>query len=276
MGDKKSYYRKLVPLCLILTASVIFATVQIAAAENLTVAGTGDSQELLRILARDFEKTNPGRVIHIPDTTGSVGGIKSLKEDAVKLARTARPLKTEERPGLMEFLFARAPIVFSVHLGLNSIKDITTEQILGIYSGKYTNWKQLGHQDHKIYVIDREVGDSSRIVLERKMAGFKSLTSVGFIAFNTQQAVSFVEEHEFTIGFLPNPSIIHKTILPLSVDGVAPTAANIISGKYKYFVPLFIVSKGPPEGLAKTFIDYLYSPEAQKIMEVNGVVPMAR
>ncbi len=261
---------------LVLTVIIFLAAVQVASAEKLTIAGTGDSQELLRLLAKDFEAGNPGTIIDIPDTTGTVGGLKSLREDSVKLARTARPLKQNEQPGLIEFLFARAPIVFSVHPSLAELKNITTEQFLGIYSGQYTNWKQLGQQDHKIYVVDREGGDSSRIVLEREMPGFKQLTSVGYIAFNTQQAVSYVEDHEFTIGFLPNPSIVNKKIAVIAIDGVQPDAANINSGKYKYVVPLYLVSKGQPEGLASKFIEYIYSPGARKILEENGVVPSDR
>lgn len=276
MRYKISSYFMAINIKWFLTISVLFGFVQVALAEDLTIAGTGDSQELLRILAKDFEANHPGNMIHIPDTTGSVGGIKSLREGTVRLARTARPLKETEQPGLIEFLFARAPIVFSVNPNLEQVKNITTAQILGIYSGKYSNWKQLGQQDHKIYVVDREAGDSSRIVLEREMAGFKSLTSVGFIAFNTQQAVSYVEDHKFTIGFLPNPSIVTRNIFTIAIDGVTPDAENINSKKYKYIVPLFLVSKGQPEGLAKQFLDYIYSPDARKIMEANGVVPADR
>lgn len=246
----------------------------LSAEQRLVIAGTGDSQELLRVLGIEFSKANPGNLIVIPDTIGSLGGIKSLKEGKVKLARTARPLKDNERPGLTEILFARTPIVFTVHPSLREIDNLTHEQVLGIYSGKYRNWSDLGGPDHKIYIVDREAGDSARIILEKHMPGFKNIQTIGIMKYNTQDAVQSIEDHKFTLGYLPMAPIIGRNLKPLSLDGVAPSLKNIAQGTYKYAIPFYLVSKGKPEGLSKRFLDYLFTARARDLMIKRGVMPV--
>lgn len=253
---------------------MMMGSLEILAGQKLVIAGTGDSQELLRVLGKKFEKLNPEMEIEIPDSVGTLGGIRALKKGAVKLARTARPLKLREKHGLSEKLFARSAIVFAVHPSLYKVDNLTTEQVLGIYSGKYRNWSDVGGPQHKIYVVDREAGDSTRIVLEKLFSGFNKIKSVAIIKYTTQDAVDAVENHNFTIGFFPTAPIVDRALISLSLDGIAPDSKNIKQGKYRYFVPFYIVSKGELTGIAKQFVDYLYSEKARNIMKEKGVVPV--
>lgn len=244
--------------------------------QKIVIAGTGDSQELLRVIARAFEKKLEGGKIEVPDSVGSSGGIRAVINDEADIARVARALKKDEQQaGLNYLLFAEAPVVFAVHPDVTGIDNITTEEIIKIYSGQVKNWNVLGYQVGKIYPINRESGDSCLKVLLAKVPGFADIPDpIGKIFYSTQEAVDAIAEHKQTIGFLPLPSTIDKNIRILKVDGVYPSVENVQSGKYNLAVPLAAVYKKEPRGLAKKFIEFLFSPEAKEIITAAGSVPV--
>ena len=262
-----------IPMAILAEASTVIKGLT---GQKIVIAGTGDSQELLRTLAGILEDRLGGGKVEVPDSIGSSGGIRALINNEVDIARVARPLKKEEQDaGLNYRLFAEAPVVFAVHPDVIGIENITTEEIIKIYSGQLRNWNEFGYQVGKIYPINRESGDSCLKVLLAKVPGFADISEpVGKIFYSTQDAVDAISEHEQTIGFLPLPSTIGTNIRVLKVDGIYPSVENVQSGKYKLAVPLAVVCKGKPKGLAKEFVDFLYSQEAQKIIIASGSVPV--
>ena len=162
-----------------LVLAVFFYSAVVAnAQETLVIAGTGDSQALLRNLGAIFEKSHPDVTIEVPNSIGSGGGIKAVGRGEAGLGRTARALKEKEKPGLTDVAFARSPVVFATNTSVHEVLDLSREQILAIYSGKINNWKEVGGPDGKIYPLSREEGDSSRETIDKNLAGFKELTLV--------------------------------------------------------------------------------------------------
>ena len=245
------------------------------AQEKIVVAGTGDCQQLLRILASAFEETHPGAEVEIPYSIGSGAGIKATAKGISDLGRVARPIKKSEKHyGLKYQVFAKSPIVFVVHPKVIGVENLSTEQIIGIYNGKYKSWKQLGSEDRKIYPVSREEGDSANSVLSKKMAGFKDIeTFVSITAYNSPENVELLTGHAFTIGYGPLSIFKATKMKVVSVDGIEPSNENIKNGTYKYALPFGIVYKVELKGLAKRFLDYLYTSEAQKLIIENGAIP---
>lgn len=241
-------------------------------AETLVIAGTGDSQNLLRKLAPEFQKRHPGISVDVPDSIGSRGGIKAVDAGNIELARTARPVKPSEAKGLVEYRFAIAPLVLVAHSSAEGVDNVTSEQVLDIYAGRIDNWNKLGGPRHRLYAVDREQGDSSRSVLEKKMEGFKAVTSKAKIFYSTPDAVSALNENEFTFGYLPMSEVKNTRLNVLKVDGVEPSTENITSGSYPYAISLYLVTKGEAKGLPKKFIDFARSKQAQKIITDFGLI----
>lgn len=268
----KNKYFTLLSLFLLMISSYAAATDAVV----LSIAGTGDSQSLLKTLAAEFKQTAPGRdiIVRIPDSVGSSGGIKALAAGKMPLARTARPLKDgEKKHSLRQFRFALSPVVIAVHPSVKGINNITSRQVSEIYSGQIRNWKQLGGAKRPIYAIDREAGDSSRSILEKHLAGFPKGKTLAKIFYTTQEAETAIAEHKFTIGFLPLSAAKSHGLKVLSVDGIKPTEGNVIKGSYKYVTPFYIVSRAKPSVVEKTFIDFLYTARAKKVIRTSGSVP---
>lgn len=246
-----------------------------ATAESITIAGTGDSQHLLRELAKTFERQYPGKQIQVPNSVGSGGGIKLLQAGRVELARIARPLKPKEQEeGLQHRIFAYSPVVFVANLPEPCLQSISAHDYLDIISGKTTNWNQLGDcPDHKIYVANREDGDSSKEVIDRHIPAARKITTlVGRTIYSTPEAYETLNRYPYSFGYLPQAEIHKDNLTMLAFEGVSASKENVQQGHYELTVPLGIAWRGQPSGLTKTFLDFLFSSEARELMlKINSI-----
>jgi phosphate transport system substrate-binding protein len=241
----------------------------------LVIPGTGDSQNLLRKLAQLFGRNRPGFTVEIPESIGSGGGIRSVLTGKNEIARVARPLTEKESGQALSFrVFAHSPIVFAVSSEIAGVESLTLAQLVEIYSGKIRYWDSLGGSG-KIYVMNREDGDSSRTVLDQLVPGFKEIiVPPGSVIYSTPEAVQTLLSSPNTIGYLPMPALSETGLKVLRINDVAPSAANIREKKYRLIVPLALVWKEPLSPLAQHFLDFLSSPGARKLMLENGVIPV--
>ena len=246
-------------------------------AENeIVIEGTGDSQQLLRILASAFEKTHPGAQVNIPDAIGSSGGIKATADGKCDLGRVARALKEKEKIFNLNYqLFAYSPAVFVASPNVKGVDNVTARQVTEIFSGKITSWKELGAADQPIYVAQREACDAIRIVLEKAIPGWMEIQHfVGEEIYTTPELIETVARHENTFGYAPLSMAKSADLVTLKFEGVDPSNENIMNGSYPLKTPWAFVWKGELTGLAEDFVDFVRSPEGQKLMTKNGAVPI--
>ena len=170
--------------------------------------------------------------------------------------------------------------VFFVHKD-NPITSLTTEQIKDIYSGKITNWKEVGGKNEKIVAYQRNEGSGSQSMLKRFMGETKIMEApkelindfmIGIIERvsdyrSTTASIGFSFRY-YVEGIIKNPNI--KMI---SIDGIAPTVENIKNGKYPITTGLYAVSyeNNENENVQK-LIDWVLSSEGQEIIEKTGYV----
>lgn len=260
---------------LIVGSILCFLSSPVSAA-TITIAGTGDSQHLLRQLAVVFQQTHPDAQILVPNSVGSGGGIKLLLSGRTELARIARPLKPKEQSeGLNAKTFAYSPVVFVANLPTPCVKSISGAEFTDILRGEITNWKQLGNcPDHKIYVANREEGDSSKMVLEKQIPAINQIPNpAGRTIYSTPEAHDTINHYQHSFGYLPKAQIQKSHLTILNYEGIAASVENVQQGRYPLVIPLGIVWRNQPTGLTKQFIDFLFSPEAQKLMLKLNTVP---
>ena len=242
---------------------------------SITVAGTGDSQDLLRKVAAEMEHDIPLTHIVVPDSIGSSGGINALIDGKIDLARVARPLRDNEKKGLTYVPFAKSPVVFVVNPSVKGVDNLSYQQIVDIYSGRITNWSEVGGDDVKIYAIIRESGDSSLKVLQEYMPAFKDSENMNAkVMYTTPSTLEILEKYDNTIGFLPLALTIGTDLKVLAVNDVFPAVDAIKSGEYELINTFAIVHNDSVRGLAKEFLDYLFSKKAQQIFLENGTFPI--
>ena len=136
---------QLFKIALLLFMTTLWATPALST-ERLVIPGTGDSQKLLREAAYSFGHDHPDVTIDIPESVGSVGGIKRVLNGHTPLARIARSLDANERAsGLSSTVFAYTPVVFVANLPERCVENLSTSELVAIYSGEITSWQQLGN-----------------------------------------------------------------------------------------------------------------------------------
>lgn len=266
-------------LSLAVVVVTILATTNAMGQKQLMIAGSGDSQQLLRQLANAFEAANPASKVIVPDSIGSSGGIKALNNLRCDMARVARPLKDKEL-ALAEDLvyreFASSPVVFAANLPDNCVNSLTTEQVVAIYSGSISDWSELGNcPPHKIYVAMRESGDSSRTVIEKKIPAFKTIPQfAGKTLYSTPETAQTITATPFSLGFLPQ-SATNAKMLSFAFNGVAPGESTVLNGSYPLTSPFGLVWRGELSDLGARFLAFIFSPEGKEIIRSLGVIPVS-
>lgn len=246
-----------------------------ARAERLEIPGTGESQQLLQALGQAFANTAGGFPVEVPESVGTGGGLKALKEGKASLARTARPLKLqEEAAGLRQETVARCPVAFAANVPGAWNPELTPERVLAVYSGQCRDWAELSSGQGKVYPLTREPGDAMHQVLSAGLPGFADLKEgAAKTVYTTPEAVLLLTRHKNSLGFATLPAFAGSglTILPLS--GVAPDARSLQTGKYPLSLPLALAWKGDPRPQARVFLDFLRTAQARTIILEHGCLP---
>jgi phosphate transport system substrate-binding protein len=206
---------------------------------------------------------------------GSGVGIKAANDGTVDIGASSRDL-TKDDPALKTYILARDGIAIIVHPS-NTVSNLTKEQVRDIFSGKITNWKDVGGPDQAIHVMAREEGSGTRTAFQElvmgKDADGKAINIVkNAILQNSSGALlQAVKGDAQAIGF-DSFGYVNETVKALSIGGVAATAENAKSGIYPIVRPLYFLTKNEPTGIVKAFLDYCQSDEAQEIIVKEGYI----
>jgi len=238
-------------------------------AEEVVIVGTGDGMHLLDTVGAAFNKAHPAVTITVPTSIGSSGGIKAVGGGKARIGRIARDIKSQEEAyGLTRVPIAKVAVSFFVNPGVG-VSALSIEQVVGIYGGRITNWKEVGGADVRIRVVRREDGDSSLGVLRRSFPGFSDLaiTAKSKITATTQENLEVVASTPRAIGFGPYPGAKAHPVKILTVGGLHP-----VDKDYPYFTTLSLIFKEVNRtGSVATFIDFLTSPAGhQAIRQASG------
>jgi len=225
-----------------------------------------------------FEQKTGGKFASV-EQPGSGKGIQALLDGKVTLAGVSRALKSEEKAKkLLGTAIGYDAIAVFVHKN-NPVKNLTKEQVKGIFTGKIKNWKEVGGKDAPIKPNTEIAGEKRATMLAfQEMAMDNAAYGAGFkeIDFPRDQIADVAKNDNaicsVSFGLLAAVSSdLRGNVKALTVNGVAPTDANIQSGAYLISRPLLLVTLGLPKGDVKKFIDFMLSAEGQKIVGANFV-----
>ncbi|MEG6615493.1 phosphate ABC transporter substrate-binding protein [Peptococcaceae bacterium 1198_IL3148] len=246
--------------------------------ETVTIAGSTSVQPLSEELTAKFMEQNPGITIHVQGG-GSSAGVKAALEGAAEIGAASRNLKdSEQGQGLVEHKIAIDGIAIASNAKNTAVDNLTIEQVRKIFAGEISNWKEVGGDDAKINVVSREDGSGTRSAFEEMVMAYKDdageekiaeLVADAAIQSSNGAVRTTVANDANAIGYL-SIGYIDETVNPLKIDGVEPTAENIIAGEYSIARPFLYLTKGEPEGVVKDYIDFVLN-EGQEIVKEDYV-----
>ena len=215
---------------------------------------------------------------------GSGAAIKALLDDTANFGLVSRPVTDEEKSKIEnynEFNLGTDALTISINPEnklLDYKKDgLTTEELSKIFSGEFKFWDEvdsnLPHEE--IVVVTRDISGGAHQVFQEKVMGDKEVSKDVIQAPSMGALVTKIIENKNAIGYA-SFGVVNQNegkVIPLNIDGIEPTAANILSGDYKISRPLLVIVKGELSEAEKGFIDMCTSADGMKIVEDLGFVP---
>lgn len=239
---------------------------------QIDIAGGTAHIPVMKQAAQDIMGFNPQ--IRITITGGGSGvGVQKVGEGLVHIGNTGRALKESEIEtyGLQTFPFAIDGVAICVNVN-NPVGALSKEQLIAIFSGNIKNWKEVGGPDAPISLYAREDGSGTRDTFE-ELALNKTQTVSSANVVNSNGAMkTAIQQDPNAIGYV-GIGHLSEDIKGVTLDGMIPSQENAANGSYKITRLLYMNTKGQPEGIVKSFIDYIFSERGQEIIQNAGYIP---
>lgn len=245
---------------------------------KLVLTGSSTVGPLAAEVGKRFEERHPGVRIDV-QLGGSSRGIADARQGLADIGMVSRALKNTEQD-LYPFTIARDGVCIIVH-NSNRVQQLDTVQMRGMYTGQITNWKAVGGRDAPITVINKAEG---RGTLELFLTYFllkNSDIQAHVIIGDNEQAIKTVAGNPNAIGYVSIGTAEYDathgvSIKLLPMSGVAASIQNVRNGSFPLSRPLNLVTRTPPEGLAKAFIEFARSSEVHDIVAEQYFVPIGK
>lgn len=252
--------------------------------QSVVVKGSDTVLPLAQMEAERFMKSNSEPSVTVVGG-GSGVGISALMDGTTDIAMSSRPLKMDEKLKMderkispVETIIAFDALAVVVHPS-NPVSQLTHEQVSDIFTGKITNWKEVGGKNMKIITYSRESSSGTYEFFKEHVMDKKNYASTVLNMPATGAIIQSVSQTEGAIGYV---GLAYETTgvkhLAISYDQgknyAYPSSENVKNKSYPIARPLYFYHDGKKDGLVKPFIDFILSLEGQKIVSEVGYVPL--
>lgn len=243
---------------------------------KVTVSGSSALLPLAKDAAQKFKAKNDQVSITL-NAGGSGTGLKQVSEGSVDIGNSdvfaKEKLPEAKAAELVDHKVAvtvMAPVV-SKEIGTN-VKSLTKAQLQDIFTGKVTNWKDVGGPDEAVVLITRPSTSGTRALFTKyALDGKEELSNKSMETDDSGTLVQTVSQTKGAIGYVALSYLMNNnTVTPLAIDGVEPTLDNVYNGKYPVWGYEHMYTKGEAAGAVKAFIDFIMSKDYSADIEKQG------
>ncbi len=252
--------------------------------KTVTIKGSDTMVILGQRWAETYMSEHPG--VHIQVTGGGSGtGIAALINGGTDICEASRPMKDVERAqvktrqgkDVMEIPVALDGVAIYVHHS-NTIPFFTAAQLKDIYTGKITSWREVGGDDKKIVAYSRENNSGTYVFFKEHVLANEDYAREIQTLPGTAAIVNAVSKDTASIGYggIAYASGIRAVPVKKDADSEAipPSLETVRNSRYPLSRNLYFYTAGAPLGVAKSFVEWVLSPEGQKICEAVGYYPL--
>lgn len=246
-----------------------------AVSGKVTAAGSTALLPLVQQAAEEFMQKNPGVTVNVSGG-GSFTGLTQVAAGSVDIGNSDVDLPPElQGKNLVDHRVAVAPFVLVTHPGVG-VTNLTKEQAKGIFTGKITNWREVGGPDQAITVVDRPRSSGSRATIQRIVLDGAEVTDRAVVQDSNGKVRATVASTPGSIGYI-DAAYLDPSVKAVAFEGVAYSADAVISGKYPIFAYEHMFTRGEPAGATRAFIDYILSPDFQeRVLPKMGFIPVSK
>ena len=244
---------------------------------TITAAGSSALKPLVDEASQKFIEKNPNVSITV-DAGGSGEGLKQVSEGTVTIGNSdvsaEEKLDADQAKELVDHqvcVVTMAPIV-NKDVTEAGVKDLSTDLLIGIFTGQITNWKDVGGPDEDILLVTRPSSSGTRATFEKyALNGNAEAENKSMETDDSGVLLKNVSDTKGAIGYVALSYLVdNKDVDAVSIDGVAPTLENTYNGTYKVWTMEHMYTKGKGSKADKAFIKYIMSDDFAKTCEKLG------
>lgn len=228
---------------------------------SVTASGSSALLPLAQAAAEDFMKDNKNCVVTV-NGGGSGQGLKQVADGSVDIGNSdvfaEEKLDATTAATLVDHEVATLTVAAVVNAD-NKVKNLTTQQLIDIFTGKTTNWKDVGGDDLAIVLVTRPSTSGTRALFKKwAMNGTEEASNSALETDDSGTLLQTISDNKGSIGYVSLSYLVNKSnAKAVSIDGVDPTLENTYNGKYKVWGFEHMYTKGDGSDAAKAFIDYM-------------------
>ena len=267
--------------CIVASIWMLAVTLNTYAGDSLSIQGSDTfSQELGPPLISAFQGAYSDTTVNLTGL-GSASGIAGLLEGACDIAVSSRTLDdSEQRVARSKGIDLKSAIAAYYGVAVvvnaeNSLKDLSDVAVRDIFTGKITNWQQLGGPDQAIELLIRDTSGGSHLGFrELAMNNLPYATHARGLASYSDLAAA-VSANPAAIGYVEMNLVANPGLHALSINGVPPNDITVQKGTYPYVQPiwLYALAKSPNASI-EHFLQFVRSKAGQNIVSSIGFVPV--
>lgn len=241
---------------------------------SITMVGSTSMEKFSNALSEVFMEKYPNVMVSA-EFIGSGAGVEAVNNGTASIGNSSRNLKDEEKAaGAVENIVAIDGIAI-VADSANTASNLTKDQLIGIYNGTISNWKDVGGSDQPIVVVGREAGSGTRGAFE-EILELEDACKYSNELDSTGAVMAKVASTPGSIGYV-SLDVLDDTVKALKLEGSEPTAENIKSGSYFLSRPFVMATKGEiseqsPE--IQALFDFIFSSEGTELVKAVGLIPV--
>lgn len=245
-------------------------------AESITIKGSTTVYPVAQATAEKFMDMHPEVRISIQGG-GSGFGIAALIDGTTDIGNASRPIKDKEiKKALSKGTDPKAHVVALDGIAVvvnpsNSVSALTKQQIKDIYTGKISDWSDVGGSGGKIVVISRDSASGTFETFNKLALDKERVRPDALLQASNQAVATTVTKTPGAIGYVGLGYLTSK-VKGVDVNGVEASKDTVRSGEYSLARPLFMYTNGPAKGVVKKYLDFVTSSEGQRLAEKEGYV----
>ncbi len=268
-----------------LIIAILLTSFGMASAANITVKGSDTLVRLGQRWAEEYMKAHPDAVIQV--SGGGTGtGIAALINGTTDVCEASRDMKEQEYKqararGVEPFKVAVALDGIAVFLHeANPLRELTLDQLKGIYTGEITNWKQVGGESHAIILYGRENNSGTYAYFKEHVLQNEDYVENTQTLPGTAAVVNAVGKDKYGIGY--GGIAWGKGVKYMGVKkdaaspAVEPSLETVTNGTYPISRELYWFFNGQPTGQLRELLNWVLSPEGQQVAEKVDYIPLPK
>lgn len=237
--------------------------------DTVDVIGSTSVQPFAEMLSEEFNRLGGHKLVEVQGG-GSTAGLQAAANGVADIGMCSRSLKEDEAKAFHAVTIARDGLTVVVHPS-NPVSGLAKQQIERIFAGEVANWSEVGGEDRPIRLITREEGSGTREAFQKLVMGKSRISPKAMTQESNGSVKELVRNDPYAIGYM-SLGLVGKELKGLQVDGVEPTAEQVVAKKYPLVRPFLFVTNGEPDKDVQAFVNFVLSSEGQHMLAKEGLV----